>query len=100
MTGERNIHFACRHVGIMPTKTSILQFNVLGTQYTEKDDIIMVMGDLNAKVGQDNYMLKHVMGIHGIGARNVNGERFVDFCSANHVIGGTIFQHKICHKVT
>ena len=23
---------------------------------------IMVIGDLNAKVGQDNYMLKHVMG--------------------------------------
>ena len=53
----------------------------------------MVMGDLNAKVGQDNYMLNHVMLIHGIGARNDNGERFVDFCSTNRlVIGGTIFQ--------
>ena len=41
----------------------------------------MVMGDLNAMVGQDNYMLKHVMGIHGIGARNDNGETFVIFCS-------------------
>ena len=41
----------------------------------------MVMGDLNAKVGQGNYMLNHVMGIHSICARNDNGESFVDFCS-------------------
>ena len=41
------------------------------------------------------------MGIHGIGARNDNGERFVDFCSTNHlVIGGTIFQHNPRHKVS
>ena len=46
-------------------------------------------------------MLNHVMGIHGIGARNDNGVRFIDFCSTNHlVIGGTIFQHKSCHKVS
>ena len=32
---------------------------------------------------------------------NDNGERFVDFCSINHlVICGTIFQHKPCHKVS
>ena len=68
---------------------------------TPRGDIIMVMGDLNAKVGQDNYILNHVMGIHGIGARNDNGERFIDFCSTNHlVIGGTICQHKPCHKVS
>ena len=33
---------------------------------TPRGDIIMVMGDLNAKVGQDNYMLNHVMEIHGV----------------------------------
>ena len=81
-------------------KRTIFTINSAIYDKTPRGDIVMVMGDLNAKVGQDNYMLKHVMGIHGIGARNVNGERFVDFCSANHVIGGTIFQHKICHKVT
>ena len=49
----------------------------------------MVMGDLKAKVWQDNYMLNHVMMIHGVGAL-YNGERSVDFCSTNHlVIGGT-----------
>ena len=48
----------------------------------------MVMCDLNAKFGQDNYMLNHVMGIHGVGACNDNGQMFVDFCS------------KSCHKVS
>ena len=78
-------------------------YTQLSTIYdkTLRGDIIMVMGDLNAKVGQDNYMLNHVMEIHGIVARNDNGERFADFCSTNHlVIGGTIFQHKPCHKIS
>ena len=31
----------------------------------------------------------------------LNSGRFVDFCSAHHlVIGGTIFQHRACDKVT
>ena len=45
--------------------------------------------------------MNYVMGIHGIGARNDNVERFVDFCNTNHlVIGASIFQHKPCHKVS
>ena len=56
----------------------------------------MVMGDLNAKVGQDNYILNHVMG-----ARSDNGERFVDYGSTKHlVIGDIILQYKPCHKVS
>jgi len=31
----------------------------------KKKDIITVVGDLNAKVGQDNEGLEHVMGRHG-----------------------------------
>lgn len=66
-----------------------------------RGDIIFVMGDLNAKVGQDNTLLTHVIGKHGLGDRNDNGERFLDFCNMNHlVIGGTIFRHKTCHKVS
>ena len=66
-----------------------------------KGDINIVMGDLNAKVGPDNEGLKHVMGTHGLGTRNNNGERFVDFCNSNDlVIGGTLFPHKQFHKLT
>jgi hypothetical protein len=75
--------------------------NILKKQ--KEEDIIIVGGDLNAKVGQDNKGLEHVMGRHGLGKRNENGQLFVDFC-ASHVlvIGGTIqvFPHKDCHKVT
>jgi hypothetical protein len=52
-------------------------------------------------VGQDNEGLEHVMGRHGLGERNENGQLFVDFCASHDlVIGGTIFPHKDCHKVT
>jgi len=33
----------------------------------KKKDIIVVVGDLHAKVGQDNEGLEHVMGRHGLG---------------------------------
>lgn len=66
-----------------------------------KRDIIIIMGDLNAKVGNDNEGLEHVMGIHGLGERNENGEMFTNFCASHDlVIGGTVFPHKNCHKVT
>ena len=41
------------------------------------------------------------MGRHGVGVRNDNGGRFVDFCSTHHlVIGGTTFQHRTRGKVS
>ncbi|CAG4959526.1 unnamed protein product [Colias eurytheme] len=64
-----------------------------------KQDIVIVMGDLNAKVGSHNLNCEKHMGKHGLGTRNDNGERFVEFCQ-NHdlVIGGTLFPHKDVHK--
>ena len=67
----------------------------------KKRDIVILMGDFNAKVGNSNEGLEQVMGKHGLGEMNVNGELFTDFCvSRDLVIGGTIFKHKDCHKVT
>lgn len=70
-------------------------------QKIKKQDITIVMGDINAKVGAENQGLERIMGRHGLGVRNNNGERFIEFCR-NHdlVIGGTIFPHKDCHKTT
>ena len=64
-------------------------------------DIKILSGDLNAKVGSDNKDWEKVMGNHGIGKMNENGELYADFCM-NHdlVIGGTLFQHRNIHKVT
>ena len=59
------------------------------------------MGDMNAKVGDDNKDREKIMGTHGLGQMNENGEMFTDFCTYNElVIGGSIFPHKRCHKVT
>nr|KAG5693219.1 hypothetical protein BaRGS_034478 [Batillaria attramentaria] len=59
------------------------------------------MGDLNAKVGTDNTDRELIMGKHGTGTQNENGELFTEFCTTNDlVIGGTIFPHKTIHKTT
>ena len=64
-------------------------------------DLLLILGDLNAKVGSDNTGREHVMGKHGIGTINDNGERLADFCEENNLlIGGTLFQHKHIHKTT
>jgi exonuclease III len=58
----------------------------------KKRDIIILGGDLNAKVGQEN---EGLMGRHGLGERNENGQLLVDFCARHDlVIGGTIFLQK------
>ncbi len=63
--------------------------------------MIVVMGDMNAKVGYNNTNREEVMGKFGIGVMNDNGERLCDFGSANGlVITGTIFPHKEIHKLT
>ena len=68
---------------------------------TPKRDLKILMGDLNAKVGSDNTNSELIMGSHGTGEQNENGELFTEFCTFNDlVIGGTIFPHKEIHKTT
>ena len=62
-------------------------------------DITILMGDFNAKIGMDNTGYEDIMGTHGLGQMNENGERFADLCALNQlVIGGSIFPHKRIHK--
>jgi hypothetical protein len=59
------------------------------------------MGDMSTKVGANNEGLEHAMGRYGIGNMNENGELFSELCaSCDLIIGGTVFPHKICHKVS
>ncbi|VDO74918.1 unnamed protein product [Schistosoma margrebowiei] len=64
-------------------------------------DLTILMGEFKAKVGTDNTGYEDIMGRHGLGERNENGERFANLCAFNKlVIGGTIFPHKRIHKTT
>ena len=68
---------------------------------TPKHDLLVITGDLNAKVASDVEGYERVMGIHGVGTRNDNGEKLCDFCGMNDlVITGTIFPHKEIQKQT
>ncbi|KAJ8351936.1 hypothetical protein SKAU_G00234120 [Synaphobranchus kaupii] len=64
-------------------------------------DVTILMGDFNAKTGAENNGYEDIMGTHGLGQMNENGERFADLCSLNQlVIGGRIFPNKRIHKAT
>ena len=59
------------------------------------------MGDFNAKIGSNNRAYEEVMGTHGIGDMNENGEMFADLCSFNRlIIGRSVFPHRRIHKAT
>ena len=44
-----------------------------------KKDLILLLGDFNAKVGSNNRGFKAVIGKHGLGEMCENGELFADF---------------------
>ncbi|PVD37105.1 hypothetical protein C0Q70_04099 [Pomacea canaliculata] len=61
----------------------------------------IIMGDINAKEGDDNTNRGLMMRRHCVGTCSENGELFTDFCAFNdHVIGGAVFPHKSIHKAT
>ena len=68
---------------------------------TPRHDVLLMLGDFNARVGNNNTNRERVMGRHGIGEITDNGERLVGICEENNlIIGGTLFQHKNIHKLT
>ena len=59
-----------------------------------KHDVLIIIGDMNAKVGEDNTGFEYVMEKKGKGVRNNNGERLVDLCMHNNLaIGWTLFKY-------
>ena len=66
--------------------------NILGKPGEREIDILI--GGFNAKVGNVNSGFYAIMGQHGIGTRNENGQMFADFCANNLVIGGSLFEYK------
>jgi flagellum-specific peptidoglycan hydrolase FlgJ len=70
-------------------------------EHLSRKHITILMGDLNAKIGEQNAGYERVMGKYGLGNMNENGERLADLCMMQDmVVGGSIFQHKDVHKAT
>ena len=85
--------------------TSMAEEEVLEDFYTSVEEalrsipsqeITMIMGDFNAKVGSTNTEenLSRIMGNFGLGSRNERGDRLIDFCLEHQLsLTNTMFQH-------
>ena len=63
--------------------------------------MLLVPGNFNACFGSDFQSWRSVIGPHGMGDCNGNGERLLDFCSNNQLlVTNTWFNHKSIHKTT
>ncbi len=59
--------------------------------YIKSEEVAIVMGDWNAKVGQEQE--SPVTGRYGMGERNERGSRLIEFCRVNDlIITNTLFQ--------
>jgi hypothetical protein len=69
-------------------------------------DMIIIMGDLNARVGNDQQKRHQHVTRSGIGPftvdiENENGTRLIDFCEINNIIiSNTFFKHKLVHQTS
>ena len=63
-------------------------------------DMIVVLGDFNAHVGTDTNTWHTVLGPHGVGQVNGNGQRLLDFCDTNKLLINTWYRHKSKHQCT
>ena len=72
-----------------------------GLNEVVKRDMLIVMGDFNARVGTNANVWKGVIGRQGVPEVNENGLKLLSFCSVNNlVVTNTIFKHRDCHKFT
>ena len=67
----------------------------------KKDDMFILMGELNGRVGRDVETWGEVIGRHGEETQNDNGRRFLGSCTTNGLtIMNGCFEHKEIHKYT
>ena len=68
---------------------------------TVQKNVIILTGDWNAKVGNDNTEWKFTMGRYGYGDRNEPGERLLEFATVHNLyVCNTRFQQKPSRKWT
>lgn len=62
---------------------------------------VVILGDLNGRVGKQDQRSGDVIGNHGEMTRNNNGTRVIDFCIENNLlVMNTFYRHKDVHKYT
>ena len=78
-------------------------YNELQSTYDgiDKSDLVLLMGDWNAKVGDDWKRWTPVIGKFGLPGCNERGLRLLEFCRSNDLgITNTFFKHKPNRKWT
>lgn len=62
---------------------------------------LLIIGDLNSRVGKRDDETAETIGKHGEDTRNKNGKILIEFCMVNNlIITNTFFAHKDIHKYT
>lgn len=52
----------------------------------DEENIVVVLGDFNSKVGNNNEGYAEVMGRYGLGERSERGIRTLEFCQQNEFV--------------
>ncbi|KAL0860229.1 hypothetical protein ABMA27_010536 [Loxostege sticticalis] len=64
-------------------------------------DRLQILGDFNARVGQDNTAWPDCLGKHGVGKQNENGQLLLEFCSKYRLcVTNTYFKGSEMRKVS
>ncbi|KAL8594800.1 hypothetical protein ACOMHN_047517 [Nucella lapillus] len=65
------------------------------------DDKLIILGDLNARIGSNHTTWESIIGQHGIGHENSNGKLLLSLCSQHNLsITNTFFQLNDAYKTT
>ena len=65
--------------------------------YTKSSDIICIMGDLNAKVG--NVKDFQIIGNYGLGEQNERGWRLIEFYNENNIVNMNTWFQQALHRM-
>ena len=58
-----------------------------------------MIGDMNGHVGSERTGIRNVIGAYGLGPKNREGERIIDYCITNNLaIMNTFYLHRETHK--
>ena len=61
-------------------------------------DMVILLGEYNARVGSNFVSHSSVIGLHGLGECNANGTRLLDFCMSNQLLFTNLGLTISCNK--